>query len=82
LSAEISKPIQGLLPEHNFQVMLLAWVDSKVASWIPKVDFRVFVKNPPRGADHVSQLIVIESFYCERFSKWIPPGFPGESACR
>jgi hypothetical protein len=29
--------------------MLLAWVDSKVASWIPKVDFTVFVKNPPRG---------------------------------
>jgi hypothetical protein len=27
--------------------MLLAWVDSKVATWIPKVDFTVFVKNPP-----------------------------------
>jgi hypothetical protein len=47
LSAEISKPIQGPLLEHNFQVMLLAWVDSKVASWIPKVDFTIFVKNPP-----------------------------------
>ena len=43
--------------------MLLAWVDSKVASWIPEVDFRVFVKNPPRGVGRVSQQSVIKQFY-------------------
>jgi hypothetical protein len=43
--------------------MLLAWVDSKVASWITKVDFRVLVKNPPRGVDRVSQPTVIKPFY-------------------
>jgi hypothetical protein len=62
--------------------MLLAWVDSKVASWIPEVDFRVFVKNPPRGVGRVSQQSVIKQFYLDRLSKWIPTGFPGEESSR
>jgi hypothetical protein len=63
-------------------VRRLACVDSKVVCWIPEVDFRVFVKNPPRGADRVSQQTVIKQFYFERLSRWIPPGFPGEEASR
>lgn len=63
-------------------VRRLACVDSKLASAPARVDFRVFAKNPPLGAGRVSQPTVIESLYCEHFSKWIPTGFPGEESSR
>jgi len=57
---------------------------SKVASsgWLPRSGFPGFRKRIQRAEIVIPQAFDNESFFRALGGRWIPGGFPGESACR
>ncbi len=72
--------------EGTKQAMLIAmrqapagWIPARVASakWLPWIPKRI-----QRAKIVISQAADIEALFPRSTVRWIPPGFPGETACR
>jgi len=61
------------------QVASAGWLPAR---WLPQSGFLGFRKRIQHATIVIPQAFDNESLFPESLGRWIPPGFPGESACR